>query len=234
MKTFYRAINPVEESYGTVYDSNRRSPFRENVFAYRFSSHDIYVLAQKTGLQIKNAVRIAINVPAFLDVLNEFFFSGKEYFNLQELMINDPIKKISGDNLYAFTNSYVQHVNDLNLCYDIDKCNFIWEFIWEVVRYSEFPNEPSRMESLFLFNDKDTAKEFIDDFHEGESFEIAEVNLTDTLVHKYDMSWFTLADEEQTLNEVMEFARKYWSGIPSGSPVWEYLYQGNYELKKLN
>ena len=177
---------------------------------------------------------MAINVPAFLDVLNEFFYSGKETFNLQELVILDPIEKISGDDLYAFTHSYIQHVNKLNLFYDIDKCNFIWEFIWEMVRYTEFPDEPSRMESLFLFEDKETSQEFIDEFHEGEPFEIAEVGLDNPKVYKYDMSWFTLADGEQTLEEVVKFARKYWSGVASNNPVWEYLYQGEYELKKLN
>ena len=234
MMNFYRAINPVEESYDVSYHSSRRSPFRENVFTYRFLSHDIYVLAKKTGLQIKNAVKMAINVPAFLDILNDFFFSGAEDFDLKELGILDPIEKISGDDLYAFTHSYIQHVNELNLFYDVDKCNFIWEFIWDIVRHTAFPHEPSRMESLFLFDNIEVTQQFIDDFHEGEAFEVAEVELSNSKVHKYDMSWFTLTDGDQTIDEVFEFARKYWRGEASSNPVWEYLYQDDYKLKKLS
>ena len=51
-------------------------------------------------------MRVAENVPAFLDILNPFFQSGKPYFQLMDIGVNDPVKEISGDDLYNFVSNY--------------------------------------------------------------------------------------------------------------------------------
>ena len=75
-KKYYRVLNPLDEPSGKYLPSNRMSDFRREVFAYRKLSHCIYIFALKTGIQVGNAVRVAENVPAFLDILNPFFQSG--------------------------------------------------------------------------------------------------------------------------------------------------------------
>ncbi len=101
----YRILNPQEEPKGQILTSELKSSFRQEVFAYRKLSHDIYIFSQKTGLQIKNAVRVAENVPEFLDLLNEFFMSKDSQYDLHQMLINDPIKHITGDDLYAFASN---------------------------------------------------------------------------------------------------------------------------------
>ena len=223
----YRILNPQEEPEGQILNSVLKSSFRQEVFAYRKLSHDIYVFSQKTGLQIKNAVRVAENVPAFLDMLNEFFMSKEAKFDLQQMLIDDPVRFITDDDLYAFVSNYVADINETGLYYDWGKENVLWEFIWEMIRNYEFPNMPSRMDSLLLFDKKENAMEFKAQFRDS-NYQLVKVNLLGGSTQTFDMNWFSNVPCNISLSEVKEYARNYWKQKHTDNPVVEVLYQGHY------
>ncbi len=223
----YRILNPAEEPKGQILTSELQSSFRKDVFAYRKLSHDIYIFSHKTGLQIENAVRVAENVPAFLDMLNAFFLSKEAHYDLQQMLINDPVRFISGDDLYAFVSNYVAHINETGLFFDWGKEHVLWEFIWEMTRNYEFPNMPSRMNSLFLFDNKENAIDFQKQYRD-ENYQLVDVDLLGDTMQSFDMNWFSNVPSNIPLSKVLEYARNYWSQNRTERPVIEVLYQGAY------
>ena len=226
-KKYYRVLNPLDEPSGKHLPSNRMSDFRREVFAYRKLSHCIYIFALKTGIQVGNAVRVAENVPAFLDILNPFFQSGKPYFQLMDIGVNDSVKEISGDDLYNFVSNYIEEINVSGLFYDWGKDHYFWEFAWEMVRNFEFPNIPSRMDSVFLFTDEDVARTFQTENRDLQ-YKLVNVDLQEGVTEEFDMNWFTDVPSDITLSEVQEYARKYWSQQMSDNPIIEVLHKGIY------
>ena len=227
MEQYYRILNPIEEHQGVILTSNRQSKFRQDIFAYRRLSHDIYILAKKTGLQILNAVRVAENVPAFLDELNVFFKSNEKQYDLQQMLILDPVRYISGDELYVFASNYIADVNETGLFYDWDNNHYLWEFIWEMVRNYEFPDKPSRMDSLFLFDKRQNAMDFLNQYRDLNCV-LAEVNLLEGITESFDMNWFSEVPSNIPLSEVEQYARNYWGQKQTDNPVIEVLFQGKY------
>lgn len=225
---FYRVLQPKEEPQGDLLFTNRRSPFRIAVFDYRKLSFDIYLFAKKTGIQVLNAIRVAENVPAYLDVLNAFFNTDKTMFNLLHLGINDPIKEISGDDLYDFSNKYISDVNETGLFYDWGMEHYFWEFIWEMVRKNEYPQMPSRMESLFLFDKYENAKDFLYQYRDP-YYRVVEVELMEGNSQSFDMNWFSGVPSNVPITEVEKYARNYWEQKYTENPVVEVLFQGRYQ-----
>jgi hypothetical protein len=207
--------------------SDRQSQFRQDVFAYRKLSHCIYILSLKTGLQIINAVRVAENTPAFLDVLNRFFHSGERMFNLSEIGVTDPIGTIRSDVLYDFCSNYVAAINESGLCYDAGHEHYLWEFIWEMVRNYEFPSMPSRMESVFLFKDAEVASNFLRDCRDFR-YKAVSVDIDDGPTQEFDMNWFTDVPYDIPISEAQDYARKYWRQELTEHPVIEILHSGMY------
>lgn len=228
---YYRILNPLEEPHGQMLSSERESQFRQDVYAYRHLSHDIYIFAKKTGIQIRNAVRVAENVPAFLDELNGFFHSSKTQYELIMLAVDDPIEYVSKDELYAFTSNYIAHVNQTGLYYDWGNDHYLWEFIWEMVRNSEYPPMLSRMESLFLFDNLDNAKDFKTRYRDAK-YQIANVSLVEGTMQSFDMNWFSAVPSDIPLSEAENYARNYWEQKLTDNPVVEVLFQGKYQWNK--
>ena len=223
----YRILNPQEEPKGQILTSMFKSSFRQDVFAYRKLSHDIYIFSQRTGLQIINAVRVAENIPPFLDIQNEFFMSKEPKYDLHQMLIDDPVRYITSDELYTFSSNYISHINETGLYYDWGREHYLWEFIWEMIRNVEFPNMPSRMESLFLFDSMDSAMNFKAEYRDS-NYQLVNVNLLGGTRLSFDMNWFSNVPSNIPLSKVKEFARNYWMQAHTDKPVIEVLYQGEY------
>ena len=226
-KHYYRVLNPKEEPKGQVLlTTNIESPFRREVFAYRKHSYVIYCFALETGISILNAVRVAENLPAFKDKLDEFFSSKKQEYDLMQMLI-DPIKTISEENLYRFYYAYINAINETGLFYDYGKEHYIWEFIWEMVRDIEYPNMPSRMDSVFFFENKENAINFKNQ-HRDNNYQVVEVHLLEGSQKSFDMNYFSNVPSKITLSEAQEYARNYWAQKQTETPIEEVLFQGKY------
>lgn len=224
----FRILNPTEEPQGQILSSDYQSQFRKEVFQYRKLSADIYFFASATGLQLKNAVRVAENVPAYIDLLNNFFMSGEPHYDLMHMLIDDPVSVVSAQDLYTFACNYITHVNETGLFYDWGKEHYIWELIWEAVRESEFPQMPSRVNSVFLFDNIKNAQNFYSQYRDQQQYKLVEVHLAADSFHSFDMNWFTDVPADITIAEIKEYARNYWSKKHTDNPVIEVLYQGQY------
>lgn len=224
---YYRILNPLEEPQGQILSSSRKSTFRQEVLAYWNHSNHIYEFAKKTGLQIKNAIRVAENAPAYIDELNEFFKSSETQYELLLMAVNDPVEFVSKDELYEFASKYVTEINRTGLCYDWGYDHYLWEFIWEMVRYNEYPQMPSRMEALFLFNSIDNAKDFKSRYR-GAGYQIANVSLIGGASQSFDMNWFSDVPSDIPISEAESYARNYWEQKQTDNPIIEVLFQGKY------
>ena len=143
-------------------------------------------------------------------------------------MVDDPICLISKEDLYDFTVHYMTHKEESQLCYDWGNDHYLWEFIWEMVRNNEFPQMPSRMESLFLFDNLDNAKDFKTRFRD-ENYQIANVNLIEGTTQSFDMNWFSDVPADITILEAQNYARNYWSQKRTPNPIIEVLFQGIFQ-----
>ncbi len=231
---YYRILNLLEEPTDKILTSNWKSQFRTEVFAYKKLSFDIYMFALRTGLQINSAIRVAENVPAFLDLLNVFFQSNAMNYDLYEMLVDDPIRYVSSDELYLFSSNYISDIDKTGLFYDWGKEHYIWEFIWEMVRSKEFPDMPPRMESLFLFDNLDNAIKFKNQYRtDSNKYQTAEIALIEGRFQTFDMNWFTSVPSDFTLLQVQEYARNYWEQKNTTNPITEVLFQGKYKVNQI-
>ena len=105
--------------------------------------------------------------------------------------------------------------------------HYLWEFIWEMVRNLEFPDMPSRVESLFLFDSIENAMDFKNKFRDL-NYQLVNINLLGGTKQSFDMNWFSNVPSNIPLAEVKEYARNYWRQVHTEKPVIEILYQGKY------
>lgn len=227
---YYRILNPLEEPQGQILSSSRKSTFRQEVLAYWNHSNHIYEFAKKTGLQIKNAIRVAENAPAFIDELNEFFKSSETQYELLLMAVNDPVEFVSKDELYEFTGKYLTEINRTGLYYDWGNDYYLWEFVWEIVRYYKYPKMPSRMESLFLFDSLENAKDFKTRYRDA-NYQIANLNLIEGTLKSFDMNWFSTVPSDIPISEAENYARHYWEQKRTDNFIVEVLFQGKYIWK---
>ena len=96
-----------------------------------------------------------------------------------------------------------------------------------MIRNYEFPNMPSRMDSLFLFDNKKNALDFKAQYRD-ENYHLVDVSLLDGTTQSFDMNWFSEVPSDIPLAEVEEYARNYWSQVHTQKPIIEILFQGNY------
>ena len=143
------------------------------------------------------------------------------------MAVNDPVEFVSKDKLYEFASKYVTEINRTGLCYDWGYDHYLWEFIWEMVRYNEYPQMPSRMEALFLFNSIDNAKDFKSRYR-GAGYQIANVSLIGGASQSFDMNWFSDVPSDIPISEAESYARNYWEQKQTDNPIIEVLFQGKY------
>ncbi|MGF0316035.1 hypothetical protein [Nocardia fluminea] len=100
------------------------------------------------------------------------------------------------------------------------------ELLWELLRLHEYPDAPSRLQSVFAWKDLEDARQFAGSPQQGTIWQIE----TEQPGFRADMS---LVRAVRRTRDTLQLARMYWaqydnydrSGLPSqcGPPVWEYL-----------
>ncbi len=93
------------------------------------------------------------------------------------------------------------------------------EQTFELVRRTEFPDKPSRLESAFLFLEEDEARQFR--INNNRMYDLLyEVEIVDPgeKSHIGDMNLSNLANGLQFMDAVEANARKYWEGMDIACP----------------
>ncbi|PAW41274.1 DUF2441 domain-containing protein [Bacillus toyonensis] len=123
---------------------------------------------------------------------------------------------------------------------------YLKEKIFEEIRIEEFPSFPSRIKSIYLVTDLESAIKYKEDKEKKYIYEVETENADEAL--SVDMSWMDLS-MFQRYEVVREMARYYYNqrsvnddccdwGIYEGSDgkidsFWETLYEGKVTIKRL-
>ena len=94
--------------------------------------------------------------------------------------------------------------------------------IWEGIRESEHPHKPSRMKTLFLFDDRDTGLHAKESWFPGEERHLLTIRvLWGSQIHKGDSKWLDSYEHEWEAK-----ARKYWAGEMTDETMPEVILHG--------
>ncbi len=114
-----------------------------------------------------------------------------------------------------------------------DYAKWATEGLFEFVRKNEYPDCYSRLNSFFFYDNFDDSKKLYwydwGDATEEERSEVHlfEVDLDDDAPQRRDMSLFDKAydaiSEKQNMAASLNYARQYFAGEQSDTPVWEIL-----------
>ncbi|MBI9055102.1 MAG: hypothetical protein JEY96_14870 [Bacteroidales bacterium] len=108
-----------------------------------------------------------------------------------------------------------------------DEGFYLWEYLYERMRNHKI--FPCRYDSLFLFDNKDDCKFYMQN-HKGGGM-ICEVELINTKkIFKADMNLLDSIQNYNTYSEAKKIINKYWNGAKSNNPIFEYLFQGDCKL----
>lgn len=95
--------------------------------------------------------------------------------------------------------------------------NYLNEWVFEFVRMTEFPERPSRFQSVFGTETVENAREFANQFWEDE-VNIWKIECIDSCSFRGDMSWLGT----QSFPDGIWRSREYWNGNSIGpDPTWE-------------
>lgn len=111
-------------------------------------------------------------------------------------------------------------------------CSLIWQYLWDKVRASKFPELPPRQRAVMLWRCREEAEKFMQSERAGfDDIGIVEVLIPDSIEPQaYDMSWLDEVPTSASAEEAMRYANRYWRQESSAHPVWEVLYYGEYEI----
>jgi len=101
--------------------------------------------------------------------------------------------------------------------------NALYEAFFELVRRDQFPEKPSRFQSLFCCEDLSTANQFIRDYAE---YPVTIWEVEDAGDHRADWSLLSVGHFVHGLRN----ADRYWTGNASSHPDWEVLVELPTEL----
>ena len=96
------------------------------------------------------------------------------------------------------------------------------EALFEKVRLEKFPHRPSRLKTLYVFDDYSLVQRALAEWFPNEKKEVHECRvLLGSVTHRADTSWLN-----RSPNEWASRAEKYWEGMMTDSPFPEVLIHG--------
>lgn len=167
--------------------------------------------------------KIIANKTAFFDLINTTYFTFPDgTFSIKHLTLNENYDKEFIDK------SQLLSIIDEMLCLQLPESYegfYLWEYIFEKVRFEKYANLPSRLNSFFLFENISDCVYFEKTHANGGL--ICEVELIKTIsLFKGDMKLFDLIPEHFSFHETKKVAEDYWSQNVSDKPIYETLFNG--------
>ncbi len=231
---YYRIIDETAEPMEQELDSRVQSAGsarKKRASALYKQFGFIYAFAEKHQIKLDQAAAIAVNPEVYIPVIRNAHRSGLSAIALSDIGCFMP-GDIALQELVTYMGQYQ------NLCSQADTWirdkgsdqSYMQDYVWEAVRRRISAALPSRFESVFLFDDYFLAEKYNDQLYDNTGA-IAEVEIvTRRGFCKSDMEWFLGFSTGTTVDQAADVARRYWRGIGSDEPVWEYLLDGTYIL----
>jgi hypothetical protein len=116
------------------------------------------------------------------------------------------------------------HIENAHSPYSFSRLGDEKEAVFESVRKGEFPTYPSRLKSIYLFDDYSLVERAFAEWFPNESKSAHECRVllnSASHIHKADAAWLNCSQIDWEV-----CARKYWSGIMSDLPFPETIVDG--------
>ena len=114
------------------------------------------------------------------------------------------------------------HIENAQTTYSFSRLGDSKEATFERVREDNFPTRPSRLKSIYLFDDYSLVERALAEWFSNELKTVHECRvLIESTIHKADAAWLNCVP-----NDWEEYANKYWAGIMSISPFPETIVDG--------
>lgn len=233
---FYRLVDTNGEPENTVIDTNTAqiSPRMMRSVSLAPLFNLLLPFWAESGVQIDTACNCMLNMQDYLSEVQDIEKKGLTEVPTHLLNSKEKKQNISLEMLKTIMFPYYDYYNETGASLEIEDLPYIWEYLWEVVRKSFFPSKTSRFNSIFLFDNKTTAKTF-----QKEKMFLREalcsVEIIETYnMQRYDMNWLDQVPTDCTYSEMHQYAANYWSGKLTDTPTIEYLFSGKYRLHRVS
>ncbi|WP_411955157.1 DUF2441 domain-containing protein [Alkalibacillus sp. S2W] len=134
-----------------------------------------------------------------------------------------------GDMIYGMYGRNVQHPDFYQKC-DHNYAQYLKEMIFEDYRKAKHPNTPSRLSSVYLIEDIESARKYAEKHNKKYIYEI-DISGSRRMLTA-DMKWMDIANQK-SVKELLEIVDKYFNGIPSPNEeerTWETLVEGSIKV----
>lgn len=188
-----------------------------------------------------------VNLPAdfLISVSNQIYMNGEVYLNLLNNSIDDNgllhlFKVTNNQNHKGFTihidliSDFLQSFDENNQFIFFDNGTVLWEYYLEKVRSEEFNYLPARLKSVFFFQDINNSTEYNKIHLNGMGSTYSVEIMEEKSMFEGDMRIIDEFNNSISRDPLIEQVRKYWRGEKTENPVMEIVFQGKYNLIKLN
>lgn len=229
---FYRVVNPSAEKVGQVIDTSTLLP------SPKVQKTLLYNELWKEVVNFWSLNNCQLITPCHVIVKYNNIFGIADLENLANNLLQNNITTFKGNLLYSQETAAIDTQSFLTLLSVVKTYTLsepiwiIWEYLWEDYRQKNMQGKPSRMESVFLFDDIHNAQDFYQmQRADNPNLQLHEVNIIQSRVLDFfDMSWIDDLPLETTYNNFMAIASNYWQQKRTAKPINELLFQGTYEL----
>ena len=232
---YYRLVDLAGEPEGVIIDTETaKTPPRMLKTVELSPLFDILLqFWTESDVQIDTASNSLIYLQNYITEVQYLEKHGRTNIPSHLINPNEKMPTIPLNTLKNTILSYCGYCDQSGASLQTEDLPYIWEYLWEVIRKSFFPDKTSRFSSIFLFSDIAAAKAFQADTCSMKET-ICSVDLLETFdIQAYDMNWLNMVPTDCTFKEMLEFANNYWSGNLTENPTMEYLFSGKYRLYRI-
>lgn len=114
------------------------------------------------------------------------------------------------------------HIHNAQTPYSLARRDDAKETLFEEIRCTRYPHRPSRMKTLYIFDDYSLVQRAQMEWFPNEKKIVHECRvLVGSVTHKADTTWLNALPNQWTVN-----AQKYWEGVMTAAPFPEVLVHG--------
>ena len=235
-KIFYRLVDTNIERLHVVIDTENASlPQRMEKTMELIPLFNILTpFWSESGLQLDTACNCMLYLDLYLPIIQKIEARKEQYVPTFFINPNEKIDRIPFFTIKKFIFAYCDHYEQTHQSLEVTDLQYIWEYLWEVIRNSLYPDRLSRFHGTFFFDCFQSAQLFQEREDPQHIRTICKVGINEIrAMESYDMTWLNDTPTNATFNEVAQNIRNYWEGQQTKSPFSEFLFTGKYTLLPL-
>lgn len=235
-KIYYRLVDTNIERVHVVIDTENASmPQRmEKTIELIPLFNTLTPFWSKSGLQLDTACNCMLYLDLYLPIIQKIEVRKEQFVPTFFINPKEKIDSIPFLTIKKFIFAYCDHYEQTHQSLEVTDLQYIWEYLWEVIRNSLYPDRLSRFHGTFLFDSYQSAQIFQEREDPQHLRTICKVEINEIrALESYDMTWLNETPTSATFNEVTQRIRNYWEEQQTQSPFTEYLFSGKYTLLPL-